>query len=98
DLTVTGVQTCALPICVVPADAEGGGEPRRRGHVDVPRPRVQGPDVRTGHGPGRVYVRQRARSVEVLLVPVRGRQARRQATAQARSEERRVGKECRYRW
>src|SRR6266478_9121190 len=56
DLTVTGVQTCALPISASPACSPG-------------RPRL----------------------------PARHRGLR-AATAPTRSEERRVGKECRSRW
>src|SRR6266567_387063 len=60
DLTVTGVQTCALPIFGLPL-----GDRRRGPPVGVPD--GQRDDVRTG-----------------LL--------------DRRSEERRVGKECRSRW
>src|SRR2546427_9525518 len=66
DLTVTGVQTCALPIS----------------------PQVEN------------LLRERARS----RAPVRGdagadaRRAPRRGAPHARSEERRVGKECRSRW
>src|SRR5256886_12121956 len=83
DLTVTGVQTCALPISV-PAGA--GAAPQARG----PRgpwcqPRAAGGDVAARRG------RQ----------PAARRRADRADTADAvvhRSEERRVGKECRSRW
>src|SRR5207248_6273944 len=58
DRTVTGVQTCALPIYRLPARAPRGG------------------GLRGGDCPGERAARGRA----------------------ARSEERRVGKECRSRW
>ena len=38
----------------------------RCGDVDVPRPRVSGPDVRAGHGPGRQHVLHRDRSGRFL--------------------------------
>ncbi len=66
------------------ADAGGEEEPRRRGDVDLPRPRVPGPDVRARHGAGRVHVLDRPRPREVPVVPLRGRQARRQAGSEAR--------------
>src|SRR2546430_1611562 len=70
DLTVTGVQTCALPISVErPARGEDGG---------VQEVRVV---VKGGYTPDTIVVRAGA--------PVR---------LQFRSEERRVGKECRSRW
>src|SRR3712207_8655416 len=75
DIGVTGVQTCALPICV------GGVEalPRYRG----------------GHGAE--HNPRSARSTALLapgvVVWVRSRDDK-----GLRSEERRVGKECRSRW
>src|SRR2546430_12543431 len=63
DLTVTGVQTCALPICLPPSRA-----PRR---------------VRFTWSAG-----ARATSCSAAGRPM----------LRARSEERRVGKECRSRW
>src|SRR5690348_18040729 len=66
DGRVTGVQTCALPICRDPSDDLG---------------------VRVGW---------RERDVE--LVGVARRELRRALGAEPRSEERRVGKECRSRW
>src|SRR5688572_32226795 len=64
DLTVTGVQTCALPIsrrAAHPGACRRGG--RRRDHEASRREQGRGPDA-----------------------------------AEYRSEERRVGKECRSRW
>src|SRR5688572_32054578 len=72
DLTVTGVQTCALPILLGLADRE-----RRRDAFE------------RGVGRGRAVPEDaRLRPAEVEH---RGGLAR-------RSEERRVGKECRSRW
>src|SRR5206468_9600870 len=73
DLIVTGVQTCALPICFAGCDKEA----RRR------LPRVR-----------RWRVRRRSVPARPALVPARagGENHLR------RSEERRVGKECRSRW
>src|SRR5690349_23264258 len=67
DLYVTGVQTCALPIC------DGPG---RAGHL------------------ARRPARDRPADRERLLLRLR----RRGAVQAGRSEERRVGKECRSRW
>src|SRR2546427_8247263 len=79
DLTVTGVQTCALPISI---PFGGGGRygpsemPRRRGASRRPR----GPLQTTPTGA----------PAEPALDSG--------DTARKRSEERRVGKECRSRW
>src|SRR2546429_5384882 len=78
DVAVTGVQTCALPICVtrrvgaVLVQAAGDG-------LEVARVMLQ-----LGPGRGRD---------EVL-----GHQALQLLGGVGRSEERRVGKECRSRW
>src|SRR5688572_30930153 len=69
DLTVTGVQTCALPIYRHGARARSRRAPQRL-CVRLPRGRVA------------------PRSADQGLVVVRA----------LRSEERRVGKECRSRW
>src|SRR5688572_31243858 len=69
DLTVTGVQTCALPICW---------------------PRSPGWTRRKGGGARRA--RQRANPEGAR------RWAHHLAPGEVRSEERRVGKECRSRW
>src|SRR5688572_32932305 len=76
DLTVTGVQTCALPIYELLGRLQGVRRPpRRRGVHLVQRQARPHLGVRAG--------REGA-------VPAR--------PAPRRSEERRVGKECRYRW
>src|SRR5204863_6490256 len=88
DLYVTGVQTCALPIC----HAEW-----ERLHLELaltalerePAERVDLLDVIVGH---RIATARRARAVHHQLgagTPQR---------TVVRSEERRVGKECRSRW
>src|SRR2546427_2382345 len=80
DLTVTGVQTCALPIF----RARGGPDAGRRARFchrqdarssDRAAPAENGPQARA------------ARALAAAQTPI-----------QARSEERRVGKECRSRW
>src|SRR5205809_2789658 len=79
DVAVTGVQTCALPICLGRRH-----ERRRRPHVHVDR---------GGRSPGGAARAVRGRA---FGHPRRGRS--RAARTPARSEERRVGKEGRYRW
>src|SRR3712207_6848290 len=81
DIGVTGVQTCALPICPVALqNVDVKGVERVRVLVVAPGPELRG-DAPAGRG-----VR-----IHVVEVPEIG------AVFQ-RSEERRVGKECRYRW
>src|SRR3989440_969451 len=79
DLIVTGVQTCALPIWVVP--------PRvvRREEEDAEI------DIRLGRARGRAGCRS------PRLLP-RGEEREPEGRRDLRSEERRVGKECRSRW
>src|SRR5207248_6768800 len=76
DRTVTGVQTCALPIFaeVVPSRS-GAFESPRYGQERPPRSRTTV-----------LSARLRRRSILPLAGPA------------ARSEERRVGKECRWWW
>src|SRR5690349_24579711 len=76
DLYVTGVQTCALPIC----------RPRPPLHA------VDGPEITRGVGP---LVPDRD---AVVLEPLDVGVASEEPEELVRSEERRVGKECRYRW
>src|SRR2546427_1654733 len=79
DLTVTGVQTCALPISLA--------SPLMRVTSTLPRA------ARSLH-----YLR----STRALIFLIRGRAAPFAGTLpygeRSRSEERRVGKECRSRW
>src|SRR5205085_8085393 len=89
DLTVTGVQTCALPICrawlVHCYGMVGAGRDN---------------DVDSGGGT-ELYVvigqapRHLDRNVTLLGRVVSGMEL---LSVMPRSEERRVGKECRYRW
>src|SRR5436309_15274375 len=72
DFHVTGVQTCALPICLVRRIAERPVEECRRRKRD---PQLHATEAR----------RQDGREAEEIV-------------ARERSEERRVGKECRSRW
>src|SRR5437763_16585187 len=79
DTSVTGVQTCALPICGGGCPGAGAPLPRRacdRGYGE--RSAADGRDRRG-----------QRRERQALAPPRRPR---------ARSEERRVGKECRSRW
>src|SRR5205085_5216957 len=80
DLTVTGVQTCALPIF-----AQGANDPRVN-HAESEQIVVA--------------LRDRGFPVEYLLIPDEGHGFARPINNMAssmRSEERRVGKECRSR-
>src|SRR3712207_7815038 len=81
DIGVTGVQTCALPICLIAID---GKTSKRTG------------DTRTGQRPLHTLSAY-AREQRLVLAPevVDGKSNER---AMIRSEERRVGKECRSRW
>src|SRR5690606_40414848 len=82
DFHVTGVQTCALPIC-------RGSAGRRRGHRDRrrpgDRPASTGLQARAVHPAGTAW-----------SVSGRNRRSRRLLLTTNRSEERRVGKECEY--
>src|SRR5689334_24643723 len=82
DGTVTGVQTCALPISTFPDGTALGGAPCRRGARDLGRlglvRAVPGRRARRSRAPDRLALRARTAGAH-------------------RSEERRVGKECRYR-
>src|SRR2546430_13041302 len=86
DLTVTGVQTCALPICPKCLDLVSGGA------------RVADPDaVRPYRDRGLVAVRHDVADFGERAAPVGGKRDK-DVAAGVRSEERRVGKECRSRW
>src|SRR2546430_8315808 len=81
DLTVTGVQTCALPISPDDPDLVGFRHGRRKETGEVRRvgkPERDSCEVRSGGGPRRGQERRLGKF--------------------GRSEERRVGKECRSRW
>src|SRR3712207_8571273 len=78
DIGVTGVQTCALPICP-PHVRQRQRLPRRPPEGHEPRPQGEAPLPVPPHEP-------------VLL------QRHRHPVGRRRSEERRVGKECRSRW
>src|SRR3712207_8404660 len=78
DIGVTGVQTCALPIC------SSSTCRRRRWPEPMARP-LSGRIVIATHNPGKLS------EMQELLAPFG-------VEAASRSEERRVGKECRSRW
>src|SRR5256886_5336527 len=82
DLTVTGVQTCALPI-------SSGGRARDRGSA--------GPPLGVGDGLFHLWP-HRERSARPRNRARSARRLPRLAPCWLRSEERRVGKECRSRW
>src|SRR2546430_8504254 len=78
DLTVTGVQTCALPIC------------------DDARSLARFPWERQSSGTSAAMTARSPRAR--TAVAARPRAADDDFTRRSRSEERRVGKECRSRW
>src|SRR5260370_25587126 len=82
DSSVTGVQTCALPICLLTA------LPFELVHADVCFNRV----ARREAAWNRYFRNVSGKS------KLRQRVTRMGASREARSEERRVGKECRSRW
>src|SRR2546430_11510594 len=82
DLTVTGVQTCALPICDVRLDG-----------VDILAPTVDVASLR--FKVGMVFQKATPFPMSVFDNVAFGLRLSRRIS---RSEERRVGKECRSRW
>src|SRR5256886_12990709 len=85
DLTVTGVQTCALPISRLVLDFRPYHE------TTSPKIRIQtAPPSSSGAASDAM-----GRS---LHTPRRIRDSARRSVGNVRSEERRVGKECRSRW
>src|SRR5688572_33080095 len=92
DLTVTGVQTCALPICSTPE-----ASPRSAGGPDLVRPDTEPAGPPAGRAPARAPTRARPPTAGRAR---RGSCRRRQRVRDElieRSEERRVGKEGRPR-
>src|SRR3712207_9005782 len=85
DIGVTGVQTCALPIC-------------RRREAAVHLQQYLG--LRPDRVPHRLDERDRPKLLRTLQLEVAGpeRVELEGLVAPLRSEERRVGKECRSRW
>src|SRR2546429_7228799 len=82
DVAVTGVQTCALPICVH-GDAGKPGVPASPRHPHRDLAAVRDQHLAHVRPPWFLWLTSRS-SVEIMLP--------------CRSEERRVGKECRSRW
>src|SRR5206468_8692090 len=83
DLIVTGVQTCALPISAAAPDA-----------VLLPKPGAGADIVRVGEALAKAGAPERTRLWAMIETPL----AVLNVAEIARSEERRVGKECRWRW
>src|SRR2546425_12592741 len=93
DKLVTGVQTCALPIC----------RPRRTPAQGVPPSRSRGQHSLATRTPGIGEARRLLRPPARWPRRVRSRRPgprpdREPRDSLVRSEERRVGKECRSRW
>src|SRR2546430_6171353 len=82
DLTVTGVQTCALPICYLPGNVETADTSRYLGNR------------------ARIYTHYRYRLGNQISIGFTGQKDAGEEFFKGtqRSEERRVGKECRSRW
>src|SRR3712207_8723259 len=78
DIGVTGVQTCALPICALPLTPNGKLDRRA-----LPEP-VASAETELAYAAPRDQI-------EEMLADI-------WAAVLGRSEERRVGKECRSRW
>src|SRR2546430_5680865 len=83
DLTVTGVQTCALPICSCPSIDQ------RCLDNSVPLSRAR-------HVAPRFVMHERNEGILFEIARIVSESARQDLDD--RSEERRVGKECRSRW
>src|SRR5256884_1317297 len=82
DVAVTGVQTCALPISFL---WETGAQPPARWHG-------------AGEGPAQYFSSTPEAAWAEFLRHEEIREAADLAGVERRSEERRVGKECRSRW
>src|SRR5205823_10424078 len=93
DKLVTGVQTCALPICAA-ARKDASAPARAQQPPARDRPGVGG--GARGHGPAPAD--QQAGDPVRGYHPAGSRLALTDALVTSRSEERRVGKECRSRW
>src|SRR5256886_2795318 len=81
DLTVTGVQTCALPILMKTVARSSPAQRAAKNEQQFSSPSSEVPEGRFDEGR-----------------PARGAVARLPVEDGVRSEERRVGKECRSRW
>src|SRR2546427_9912135 len=89
DLTVTGVQTCALPICTLGIRPEA---------LRVARAQVATDAAAQRQVMGRVDLIEALGADTLIHVSVGGAQLIARQAERTRSEERRVGKECRSRW
>src|SRR5687768_18249038 len=81
DVAVTGVQTCALPICAAAPRAAA---------VDAALERAASPLLS-------LFLEAQQADVRPTMT-LQAAAAAALQKSEARSEERRVGKECRYRW
>src|SRR5205807_5618724 len=81
DYKVTGVQTCALPICIaeIPAGEDPDSLIQREGKEAFEKRIAEAPEFFD------YWIARSAEQTDLTSIT-------------ARSEERRVGKECRYRW
>src|SRR5256886_5767225 len=81
DLTVTGVQTCALPISLTSQELQ------------------QSRDIRAGQRYRGFAPLQLEEGLQLAkITPIPRHRVRGESPLRERSEERRVGKECRSRW
>src|SRR3712207_9217968 len=98
DISVTGVQTCALPICIRGRHARWSApqllvEPEHADRIDVAVATEQ-----QGVPVARVDEREPAVAAQIDAGAGRDLILLERVLEPARSEERRVGKECRSRW
>src|SRR2546430_16639758 len=94
DLTVTGVQTCALPISITPYARRASLSARREYSRKIPAMRIA-----IAKSTDTPIFRARAReNASRVIFSVTATAWNAVCATSLRSEERRVGKECRSRW
>src|SRR5207248_6462464 len=92
DRTVTGVQTCALPIYTRVLDVQPGEERLISYAIDLGTE----VDPQVGDGSSKITSVKAVKGIVTTVTKVR--EVKKYRIANRRSEERRVGKECRSRW